>query len=171
MLGAIMKKRKSDKPIISIICAIDKNRGIGKNNQLLYKIPKDLAHFKKITSGHPVIMGLKTYQSIGRSLPKRLNIILTRDKNLKISGAIICHSLAEAVKFASKNDNNEIFIIGGANVFMQAINFVDKLYLTVIDAQEPADTFFPDYSNFKKIISSREENSSGYNYKYLELAK
>lgn len=156
---------------ISIICAIDKNRGIGKNNKLLYNIPKDLEHFKRITFDHPVIMGENTYNSIGKPLPKRTNIVLSRDKDLKIPSCIICNSLEYAIETAQKKDQQEIFIIGGASVYAQAINIADKLYLTVIDAEKQADTFFPDYSNFKKIISQKDETSAGYNYKYLELER
>lgn len=143
------------KPIISIICAIDKKRGIGKDNQLLIHLPKDLKRFKSLTLDHPVIMGYKTFQSIGKSLPKRLNIVLTRDKNKKIEGVKIANSTREALDIAEKDKSGEIFIIGGASVYQQFIDLADRLYLTIIDKIFEADTFFPDYSQFKKIVSKK----------------
>ena len=104
------------KPQISIIVAIAENRAIGKNNQLLWDIPEDLAHFKEKTLGHPVIMGERTYRSIGRLLPKRANIILTFAKDFKCEGAHIAHSLEEAFDLAGKFDQEEIFVIGGGMV-------------------------------------------------------
>lgn len=159
------------KPKISIICAISKkDRGIGKNNKLLYDIPNDLAYFRKITSSHPVIMGLKTFQSIGRPLPNRLNIVLSADKT-EIPGCVVCQSIDDAIKIASKSNNEEIFFIGGASIYAQAIDLADKLYLTIIDGDLEADTFFPDYSAFKKNISEKKEESSGYKYRFVELER
>jgi len=160
-----------NKPKICIISAIDRKRGIGKDNKLLYRLPKDLEHFKKITLNHPIIMGQKTFESIGRPLPKRTNIILSRKSDLQIPGCIVCNNLDEAIKVASQKDDNEIFIIGGASIYDQAIIIADRLYLTIIDAEKEADAFFPDYSNFKKIIFQSDENSDGYNYKFIELER
>lgn len=173
MLADTMKRKQKNnmkKPCISLICAINKNRGIGLNNKLLYDIPNDLKYFQKITSGHPVIMGLKTYQSIGRPLPKRTNIILCPD-DIKIAGAVIAHSIEEAINIASQADKEEIFFIGGGQVYAQSINYADRLYLTVIDDEHDADVYFPDYTKFNKIISSQKESSVGLNYEYLILEK
>ena len=159
-----------NKPIISIISCVAKNRGIGKDNKLLFDIPADLQHFKKITLGHPVIMGYNTYKSIGRPLPGRLNIVLSPDK-IEIEGCTVVSSIPEAIEIASKNDQEEIFFIGGGMVYKTAIEFADRLYLTVVDEEPEADTFFPDYSDFKKVISEENEESAGYQYKYMELER
>lgn len=163
---------KKQKPKISIISAITKNRGIGKNNKLLFEIPDDLKHFKKITSGHPVIMGERTYYSIGRPLPNRLNIVLSKNPDLQIEGAINCGNIEEAIKVASDRDKDEIFFIGGGMIYGESIKYADRLYLTLIDAEPEADTFFPDYSEFKTIVS--EELGGQFedvNYKYIILER
>ena len=125
---------------ISLIAAVDVNFGLGKNNQLLCHLPADLKHFKEITLGKPVIMGKKTFLSIGRPLPKRQNIVLTAKQN-NFSGVEIAASLNEALKLASEAP--EIMIIGGASVYQQALAFASNLYLTLIEHQFNADVFFP----------------------------
>ncbi|MFA5933523.1 MAG: dihydrofolate reductase [Microgenomates group bacterium] len=159
------------KPKISIICCIGKNRGIGKDNQLLWHIPEDLQHFKQITEGHPVIMGRKTFESIGRPLPNRLNIILTHNPLTGQPGVVFAFSLEEALKMAAENEKEEIFIIGGGQVYQEAISLADKLYLTVVEDSPEADTFFPDYSDFKKVISSQKNKNKDYSFTYLELER
>ncbi len=159
------------KPRISIISAIAKDRAIGKGNRLLWDIPEDLEHFKKITLGHPVIMGQKTYESLKGPLPKRVNIILTLNKDYKASGCTIAYSIDEAIKVASEKDNNEIFFIGGGQIYSQAIKFADRLYLTIVEGEYEADTYFPDYSEFKRVISEKSHESSGYKYTFLELER
>lgn len=130
--------------MISLIAAIGKNNELGKGNTLLWHMPADMKHFIKITSGHPVIMGRKTFESIGRPLPNRRNIVITRDQNYKKGGIEITHSLEEALNLF-KNKNEEIFIIGGAEIYKQAISFADKLYITHIEAEDSkADAFFPE---------------------------
>lgn len=156
---------------VSIIVAIDKKRGIGCKNQLLYNIPDDLKRFRRITSGHPVIMGYKTFLSIGQPLPKRTNIVLSKDANLKIEGAFVFDSLIKAIDFAKTKDRDEVFVIGGASIYAQAIGLADRLYITVIDANKPADTFFPDYSEFRKIISEETSSYKDLHYKYLILER
>ncbi|KKP89462.1 MAG: Dihydrofolate reductase [Parcubacteria group bacterium GW2011_GWA2_36_10] len=157
--------------MISIIAAIDKNRALGYQNKLLVHLPEDLAHFKKITSGHPVIMGQNTYASIGRALPNRLNIVLSQDKNFTAPDCVVFNDLNKALDFAKSKDNDEIFFIGGANVYNQAIKIADKLYLTIIDAEYQADVWFPDYSNFKIIKEEEQQNAQGLKYKFLELIR
>lgn len=159
------------KPKISIICCIGKNLAIGKNNKLLWNIPEDLQHFRKITAGHVVIMGRKTYESIGRPLPNRLNIVLTHDPFKVTEGVLFASSLEEALKMASENEKQEIFIIGGGQIYKEAMPLVDKLYLTIVDDSPEADTYFPDYSDFKKVISKIENNDGNYRFTYLELEK
>ena len=163
-------KRKIKKPIISIICCVAKNRGIGNNNKLLFDIPDDLKHFKKITMGHPIIMGYNTYMSIGRPLPGRLNIVLSSD-DVKIKGITTAKNINEAIKIASLNDKKEIFFIGGGLVYRQAIKLADRLYLTVVESQKEADTFFPDYPEFSKIIAEEKKEGGGYKYKFIILER
>lgn len=166
------------RPTISLIAAIDERRGLGKNNQLLFKIPEDLRRFRKITEGHPVIMGRKTYESIGKPLPDRTNIVITRDENLKAEGVVIVHSLDEALTYANKyvaaspwDANPEIFIIGGGEIFKQAIDKGDKLYLTIVKGAYDADVFFPEYSEFKKIKSQERKQSGGFSYAFINLTR
>ena len=159
-------------PTINIIVAISKkNRAIGKNNDLLWRISEDLKRFKEITTGHPVIMGRKTFESIGRPLPNRTNIITTRNKDLKIIGALVTNSLEEAIHKASELDS-EIFIIGGAEIYKETINLANRLYLTIIDEEKEGDAFFPDYSQFTKIISAEDKTTdTGLQYRWLVLEK
>jgi dihydrofolate reductase len=164
-----------NEPILSIIVVIDQNRGIGKDNKLLVSLPMDLKRFKKLTMGHPVIMGRKTYESILNyakgSLPGRTNIVITSDLNLKREGFIFVDSLELAIEKAKEIDKNEIFIIGGASIYNQAINLVDRLYLTLVKGTFNADSFFPDYSKFLKIISSEDFKSGPYSCTFYILEK
>jgi len=161
------------KPEISIIVAHDDKRGIGKNNQLLFRISADLKRFKKLTMGHPIIMGRKTHQSIGRPLPGRTNIIITRNPDFKSPGCQIAHSLKAALKLAKQKDNQEIFIIGGGQIYQQALDqdLIDKLYITHVKGNYQAEIFFPDYSKFKKIVSKKSSQEGDYQFTYLILEK
>ena len=118
------------------------NREIGVDNQLPWHLPKDLKHFKEITSGHPIIMGRKTYESIGKPLPNRTNIVISRKKHWFEEGILIVGSIKEAIKFGQKIDE-DIFIIGGGNIFEQTMDIADKLEVTEIKTNIEADTFFP----------------------------
>jgi dihydrofolate reductase len=136
-----------DKSIISIIVAIDeKTMAIGKENQLLYRIPEDMRRFKKITTGHPIIMGSKTYKSIGKPLPNRTNIVITKTPK-KTSSVLHATSIQEALNIANtKEGHNEIFIIGGGTIYQQTIHLADRLYLTLIKGNDVhGDVFFPKY--------------------------
>ena len=128
--------------MITLIVAMGKNREIGKENQLLWHLPKDLKHFKELTSGHPIIMGRKTYESIGKPLPNRTNIVISRKNDWFEEGILIVGSIKEAVKFAKKIDE-EVFVIGGGNIYEQTIDLAHKLEGTLVDAVLDADTFFP----------------------------
>lgn len=138
----------------TIVVAMGEKNEIGFENQLLWHLPKDLKHFKDLTSGHPIIMGRKTYESIGKPLPNRTNIVISRKKNWFEEGILIVGSIKEAVKFAKKIDE-EVFIIGGGNVYEQTIELADKLIVTLVKADLPADTFFPKIS--EKIWKKTEE--------------
>jgi dihydrofolate reductase len=158
--------------LISIIAAIGKRRELGKDNKIPWRIPEDIRWFREKTRGHTVIMGRKTFESIGRPLPDRINIVVTSQKGYKAEGALVARSLEQAIDIARKQEKNgEIFIIGGAQIYKQAIGLADRLYLTKIDAEFPADAFFPDYSAFKKEIFRREASGVGYRYTFLILEK
>lgn len=159
------------KPRLSTIVAIDKNRGIGKNNKLLCHLPSDLRRFKKITSGHAIIMGSTTFESIGRPLPNRTNIVLAFDKNYKAESCLLFHDLDKAIAHAKTIEPEEIFITGGASIYQQTIDQIDRLYITVIDYVFEADTFFPSYDEFNKLINKEEGEDGGYKYKFLVLEK
>ena len=159
------------RPIVSIICAMDEERGIGKDNKLLWHVPQDLKRFKELTLGHPVIMGRKTYESIGRPLPGRTNIIVTRDVSYQAAGCKIVHSIEEAIILAKTLDQDEIFIIGGAQIYAEAIGKADKLYLTIVKGKYNADAFFPEYQEFKKIDTKEELNVGEFRLTFLTLTK
>ncbi len=125
--------------IIAAIVAIDLNHAIGKNNQLLWHLPADLKFFKQTTMGCPIIMGRKTYQSIGKLLPGRKNIIITRNEDFKIEGAEIHQSLNAAI---SECDSEKVFVIGGAEIYTLAMPMIKELYITIVKNKFDADTFF-----------------------------
>jgi dihydrofolate reductase len=129
--------------IVSLIVAMDERSGIGKNNQLPWHLSSDLKRFKKLTMGHFIVMGRKTHESIGRTLPGRSTIVLTRQENFQSDNCLIAHSLDEAIQLAEKAGESELFIIGGGEVFSQAIDRADKIYLTSVHTEAKADVFFP----------------------------
>lgn len=160
--------------MISIICIIAKNRAIGYKNKLLYDIPEDMKHFKEITSGQVVIMGENTFHSMNdRPLPNRVNIVLTLDKSFQAANCLIAHSMEESIELGKTQNRREIFFIGGGQIYRQALPLADKLYLTVVDDEpKEADTFFPDYSEFKKIISEETiATAGGYKITFTELMR
>ncbi len=134
---------------LSMIAAMSQNRVIGLDNQMPWHLPADLQFFKKTTLGCPIIMGRKTYDSIGRPLPGRLNIILSRDAKLKIEGCSVVSSLDDALTLAKETKTKEVFITGGAHIYDKFLDKADRLYLTLIDASFEGDTFFPDYNQYK----------------------
>lgn len=128
---------------ISIIVAMSRNRVIGANNAIPWRLPEELKRFKRITLGHHIIMGRKTWDSIGRPLPGRTTVIVTRQRGYSAAGAITAHSLDEAI--AACGDDNEIFVIGGAELYAQALARAGRLYLTIVDAEIAGDTVMPDF--------------------------
>lgn len=125
---------------INLIVAVDLKNGIGKNNLLPWHLPADLKYFKSVTSGHPIIMGRKTFDSIGKVLPNRKNIIISRQNDLVIPGAIITDSLEKSFKLCKTEE--KVFVIGGAQIFQQALPLADEIYLTLIHHNFDADVFF-----------------------------
>lgn len=159
----------------SIIVAAAQNNAIGKENGLLWQMPEDLKFFKKTTSGHTVIMGRKTYESVGKPLPNRRNIIITRQKDYKVEGAEVVHSLDEALALCNPEEEN--FIVGGAEIYNQAMDKVDRIYFTLIYAEFEADTFFPPIlQDFWQLVSESfhnadEKNPYDYNFMIYEKRK
>lgn len=159
--------------MISAIAAIGKNKELGGGNKLLWNIPGELKRFKEITMGHPIIMGRKTYDSIGRILPGRTNIIITRDSGYKLDGAVIVSSVEEALELAKKSEGGEhVFIIGGGQIFKESLPKTDRLYLTLVHKTFPdADTFFPEYSEFTKVIEETDMKGEEFDYTFKTLEK
>lgn len=131
--------------IISIIAAMDERQGIGIDNKMPWHLPADLKRFKKITMGHHLIMGRKTYQSIGNPLPGRTMIILSRNPDFTAEGCLVSRSLTEALERARDAGEKEIFIVGGGEVYREALSSVDRLYLSFVHTSQPADTHFPQF--------------------------
>lgn len=164
--------------MISIIVAVSKNNVIGKDNQLIWHLPADMKFFKEKTIGHIIITGRKNYESIPekfRPLINRVNIVITRQKDYKAPGAIIVNSLEQAIQTAKEQTKDEIFIIGGAQIYVQSIDLVDKMYLTKINQEFDGDTFFPeiDYSNWKIISETTHvaDEKNRCDFTILELVK
>ena len=156
--------------IISLIAAIGKNRELGDSGKIPWHISEDFKRFKQLTLGHPIIMGRKTWESLPvKPLPGRYNIVITRDQEFEPEGAIVCNSIENAIEKAREMLKDEVFIIGGGQIFEQSISLADKLYLTIIESDFKADTFFPDYSNFKKVVFEKMGESGRYKYKFVEL--
>lgn len=165
-----------EKPVVSIIAALGEDRALGKDNRLLWHIPEDLKRFKRLTLGHPCVMGRKTFESIvatlGKPLPGRANIVVTRDQSWTHEGAIAAHSLEEALEKAKALEAAEVFVIGGAQVYEQALPFTDRLHLTIIGAAKEADTFFPDYEAWFTRRTHEEHGShEGLAYRFVTLER
>ncbi|MBS1983021.1 MAG: dihydrofolate reductase [Bdellovibrionales bacterium] len=139
---------------ISLIVAMTRQGVIGRENALPWHIPEDLKRFKAITMGHPIIMGRKTYDSIGRPLPGRTNIVVTRDRQLKIPGVTVVHSLAEALRPYAQS-NEEVFVIGGSSLFTEAQPLADRLYVTWVEQTFEGDTYFP-VTDFESYVVHSE---------------
>lgn len=159
--------------MITIIAAIAENNALGKNNKLIWHLPADLKRFKKVTLNHHIIMGRKTFESLGKPLPNRTTIIITRNTNYKVEGCIVVNSLKEALN-AAKSDENP-YILGGAEIYNQALDVADKLDLTFVHHKFEADVFFPkiDTKIWKEV--SREnfnaDEQNNYNYSFVTYLK
>ena len=160
--------------MISLIVAMDKNRVIGVDNKLPWHLPADLKRFKALTNGHHIVMGRKTYESIGKPLPNRTNVIVTRQQDYKVEGCKIVHSLDAAMMVTQGDD--EAFIIGGADLFKQAIKFADKVYLTVVDTKVArGDTYFPELDPGRWKLVDKEQHQADeknpFAYEYLTYVR
>lgn len=162
-----------------MITSIGKNGEMGRKNKLIWQISQDLKRFRSLTRGHPVIMGRKTAKDhlvahyTKGPLPGRVNIVITKDKNFKLEGFVVVHSVEEAIEEAKKAPGfDEAFVIGGSEIFSLVMPYADRLYLTKINAEaKDADTFFPDYSIFKKIVHEEDGEENGIKYKFIDLEK
>lgn len=152
--------------MISIIAAIAENNAIGVNNDLPWRLPNDMKRFKELTTGHTIIMGRKTYDSLPKgALPNRKNIVISRDKNLSLDSCKVFNSLQEAVN--EYKHETEIFIIGGASIYEQALRHADKLYITLVHySPEKADTFFPEINKEKWVLSESKSLSNDGKHLY-----
>jgi len=159
----------------SIIVAKSENHVIGQNNRLPWYLPKDLQHFKRITMGHHVIMGRKTFESIEKPLPGRNLIIITRNPNYQAAGGTIVQSINEALTVAEQAGETEVFIAGGATIYQATLALADKIYLTEIKAQIEGDTFFPVISSSEweeiKRIHHPEDEQHFHAYDFVELVR
>lgn len=164
--------------IISHIVATSKNKAIGKNNQLLWHLPADMKFFKEKTQGHCILTGRKNYESIPekfRPLSNRTNIVITRDKNYFAPGAIVLNSIEEGIQYAREKGETELFIIGGGEIYNQSLTLSNKLYITLVDTDFDADTFYPnlDPTQWKKASSElkKADEKNKYNLEFCVYVK
>lgn len=150
--------------MITLIAAAAENNALGKNNDLLWHLPEDFKRFKQITSGHYIIMGRKTFESFPKPLPNRTHIIITRQEDYLADGCFVVHSLEEALEIAPQNE--EIFIIGGAQIYKQALPFADKIDLTRVHIELDADAFFPEFNTSKWNLVFSEKHFKDEKHQY-----
>ena len=155
---------------ISLIAAMSKNRAIGKNNKLPWNIPEDLKYFRDKTRGKTVVMGRKTYDSIGRLLPKRTNVIITRKLNYDVDGAIIVNNIDSL--FDNIKDDDEVMIIGGSEIYNQMLPLAERIYLTIINTEIDGDSFFPQLDdNWVEVSSDQRSGSPSFSFNIYERKK
>lgn len=157
-----------------LICALGRNREIGRGGGLVWRISDDLKRFKRLTMGHPIVMGRKTYESIGRALPGRTNIVVTRQTGYSVDGCLIAGGVDEALELAGNSEGaDKVFIIGGGELYQEFIKCADSLALTVIDDEaDDADTLFPEYeADFQVVSEEGPFDAEGLSYRFVELAR
>ncbi len=158
---------------LSIVAAISENRVIGANGQLPWKLPADLKRFRNLTMGHHLLMGRKTFASIGRPLPGRTTVVITRQRDYAPPQVLVAHALQEAVEMARRD--GEVFIAGGAQIYRQTISWVDRIYLTLVHQKFAGDTYFPHYDETQWQLISREDHEADERnpcrYSFLTLEK
>ena len=150
--------------MISLLVAMAKNRVIGADNRIPWHLPDELKIFKRLSMGHHIVMGRKTWDSINRLLPGRTTVIVTRQKNFEVPGAIVVHSIKEAID-ACKGDD-EIFVIGGAHIFRETLPIADRIYLTIVDAEPEGDTFMPELDMSEWRETSSEDHAADAKHAY-----
>jgi dihydrofolate reductase len=164
---------------VSIIVAMDEKRGIGKENGLPFRIPEDSKRLREITTGHPLVMGRKTFESLGRLLPNRTHIVVTHDpaslNHLSYHPDDVVSSVQDGIYEAQEEPgSDEVFIFGGGQIYKEALeqNLVDKMYLTIVEGDYGADTFFPEYEQLGfHIVKEESREADGYRYKFVDLEK
>lgn len=152
--------------MITLVVAAAENNAIGKNNQLLWHLPNDLKFFKNTTWGMPVIMGRKTYESVNKPLPGRFNIVITRQAGWKADGVIVATDLEDALQKAAETNCKEFFVIGGGEIYKQAIEIADKIYITRVHATLDGDTFFPVIDESKWQLTSNQDFGADEKHTY-----
>ena len=163
--------------IVSLIVAMDEQRGIGLQGGLPWHLSSDLKRFKSLTTGHHMIMGRKTYQSIGRLLPDRTTIVVTRTNRYSPQGCLVAHSFEEALEIAEHNGEDEVFVIGGGELFDLAMPFADRIYLTIVHTITRADVFFPEYqpedwqSSTPEFVAAGLKDDYDHTFKILTKVK
>ena len=150
--------------MITLIAAAAENNALGKDNDLLWHLPEDFKRFKQITSGHYIIMGRKTFESFPKPLPNRTHIIITRQEEYLVEGCLVVHSLEEALEIAPQNE--EVFIIGGAQIYEQALPFADKIDLTRVHIELDADAFFPEFNTYEWNLVFSEKHFKDEKHQY-----
>jgi dihydrofolate reductase len=159
--------------MVTIIAAVGRNKALGKNNDLIWHLPADLKRFKEITRGHHVIMGRKTYESLGKPLPNRTNIIVSRNPGFKAEGCVVVGSLDEALREAESDPNP--YILGGAQIYEQALQVADRMDLTLVHEDFEADAFFPDFSEDHWEETGRQDfekdEKNPYDYSFVQYKK
>lgn len=159
--------------MVTIIAAVGRNRALGKDNDLIWHLPADLRRFKSLTRGHHVIMGRKTFESLGKPLPKRTNIIVSRNPDYKAEGCVVVNSLKKALEMAQSDPNP--FILGGAEIYKQALSMADLMDLTYVHEDFEADAFFPEFDPQEWELTGREDfekdDENAYDYSFVQYKK
>ncbi|QDP40405.1 dihydrofolate reductase [Radiobacillus deserti] len=152
--------------MLSFLVAMDRNRVIGYENNLPWRLPKDLKFFKELTTSQTVIMGRRTFESMGKPLPNRTNVIVTTDYAYKQDGCIVIHSLDTILQWEKESPNRELFIIGGGKIFEQMLPHVDRMYITYIDESFKGDTYFPNFNPAEWVLTSEKKGEKDDNNPY-----
>jgi dihydrofolate reductase len=160
---------------ISIIVAVAKNNVIGNNNQLIWRLSADLKRFKALTTGHHILMGRKTFESIGKALPNRTNIVITRSANFQHPETVVLDDIQKGIDFAKLNGETELFVIGGGEIYKNVLPLADKLYLTKVHTSPLGDTFFPELNEAEWQVIAEEahlaDDKNEFNFVFLDAER
>lgn len=155
----------------SLVVAVSRNGVIGRDNQLPWRLPADLAYFKRVTMGHPILMGRRTYDSIGKPLPGRTNLVVTRQRDFQAPGCVVVHSLVEA--WGAAGEASEVSIIGGTEIFRETLPIADRIHLTEVEAEVEGDTFFPEFDRGEwretEVLRHAADERHGYPFRIVVL--
>lgn len=170
-----MRERSASEQDIHIIAAVSENHVIGMDGKIPWKIREDLQRFQDLTMDHPIVMGRRTHESIGRPLPGRDNIVISSNREYKSAGVTVVRDLENAMWLADHlavlNEKSRYFVIGGEQVYRDSIGFAKRLYLTLVEGEFEGDTFFPDYSEFSRVVEEIPGQNEQYRYKFITLEK